>query len=66
MPKLIGKVQSCFVSRHVTDNIIGTQEMIHSMRSMKRMKGKKGVMVIKVDLEKAYDRLSWSFIRDID
>lgn len=66
MPKLISKVESSFVLRHVTDNIFGTQEMIHSMRSIKRMKGKKGVMVIKAGLEKAYDRLSWSFIRDID
>jgi hypothetical protein len=31
---------------------------------MKGLRGKKGVMVIKVDLEKAYDRLSWSFIRE--
>lgn len=26
--------------------------------------GKKGQMTIKIDLEKAYDRLNWSFIRD--
>ena len=62
MPKLISEIQSSFVpGRHVTDNIIVAQEIIHSMR---RMKGKRGVMTIKVDLEKAYDRLSWSFIRD--
>ena len=28
-------------------------------------KGKTGFMVIKIDLEKAYDRLEWHFIRDV-
>lgn len=31
---------------------------------MQLKKGKKGIMAIKVDLEKAYDRLRWCFIRD--
>lgn len=35
------------------------QEVVHSMR---RKTGKRGLMAIKVDLEKAYDRLNWSFI----
>lgn len=31
---------------------------------MRQMKGRKGILAIKVDMEKAYDRLQWDFIRD--
>jgi len=37
------------------------QELLHSMR---REKGSCSLMAIKLDLEKAYDRLNWSFIRN--
>jgi len=58
---MASKHQSSFISgRHITDTIVVAQEIIHSMRSMK---GKKGFMAIKVDLEKAYDCLRWDFIR---
>ena len=60
LPDLIGPHQTSFVpGRHITENIIVAQEIIHSMRRKKR---RKGFMAIKVDLEKAYDKLSWSFI----
>lgn len=45
--------------RNIYENIVVAQEMIHSMR---RMRGKTGYFAIKVDLAKAFDRLSWSFI----
>ena len=35
------------------------QEILHSMR---RKSGAKGWMAIKLDLEKAYDRLRWAFL----
>ena len=46
--------------RRGTDNVIITQELIYSLR---KRKGRTGYMVIKFDLEKAYDRLEWSFIK---
>ncbi|XP_019189720.1 PREDICTED: uncharacterized protein LOC109184127 [Ipomoea nil] len=60
--KIIGPFQSSFVpGRQITDNILVYQEVMHSMRIKK---GKSRIMAIKIDLEKAYDRLSWDFIND--
>ncbi|XP_074266442.1 uncharacterized protein LOC141589715 [Silene latifolia] len=61
LPWLISENQSGFVpERQITDNIVVFQEAIHTMR---KKTGKTGYMAIKIDLEKAYDRLKWSFIR---
>ncbi|KAG7540165.1 Ribonuclease H domain [Arabidopsis thaliana x Arabidopsis arenosa] len=62
MPKLIGPAQSSFIpGRLSTDNIVLVQEAVHSMR---RKKGRKGWMLLKLDLEKAYDRIRWDFLED--
>ena len=62
LPSLISNTQSSFVpGRQITDNIVIMQEVLHTMR---RKQGVKGYMAIKIDFEKAYDRLRWSFIRD--
>lgn len=62
LPTIIGLHQSSFIQgRSTTDNIIVLQETIHSMS---HLHGKRGFMIIKLDLEKAYDRLEWSFIHD--
>ena len=42
------------------DNAIIVQEIVHTLS---KKKGKVVYMAIKVDLEKAYDKLEWSFIR---
>ena len=56
LPDLIGPHQTSFVpGRQIIDNIVVAQEVVHSMRKKIR---KKGLMTIKVDLEKAYDRLN--------
>ncbi|XP_056692079.1 uncharacterized protein [Spinacia oleracea] len=41
-------------------NYIAASEILHSMKSRK---GKNGWFAFKIDLEKAYDRLEWNFIR---
>ena len=60
LPHLISSIQTSFIpGKHITENIVIAQEVVHSMR---KKKGKVGQMAIKVDLKKAYDRLSWEFI----
>ncbi|XP_061361234.1 uncharacterized protein LOC133305091 [Gastrolobium bilobum] len=62
MPRWVTPNQYAFVKgRHSVDNILVAREIIHSMR---RKKEKMGWMMIKVDLDKAYDRLSWEFIHE--
>ncbi|PKI42168.1 hypothetical protein CRG98_037444 [Punica granatum] len=61
MIDLVALNQTSFVpGRHIEDNIITVQELIHMMSPLKR-RGKRFV-AIKVDLEKAIDRLRWDFI----
>ena len=63
MPNLISPCQTAFVAgRHGSDNVIIAQEIIYSLN---KHKGKEGFMVVKIDLEKAYDRLEWCFIRKV-
>lgn len=63
MPVLKGPRQSSFIpSRLTTDNIIVAQEIVHSLQ---RKKGKLGGCVAKINLEKAYDRVEWTFLRQI-
>ena len=63
LDKLISPMQTAFVSgRKGIDNIIIAQEIIHGLG---KKKGRIGYMALKIDLEKAYDKLEWSFIRDM-
>ena len=60
---LVSPYQTAFVpSRGRADNVIIVQELIHSIG---RAKGRKGYMAIKIDLEKTYSKIDWSFIREM-
>uniref|UniRef100_A0A2N9HIV3 CCHC-type domain-containing protein n=1 Tax=Fagus sylvatica TaxID=28930 RepID=A0A2N9HIV3_FAGSY len=63
LSNLISPFQTAFIpGRRGVDNVIITQELIHSLH---KKKGRKGFFILKIDLEKAYDRLEWSFIREV-
>ena len=58
--KLISLVQTAFVpGKRGINNVLIAQELFHALD---KKKGKMGFMAVKLDLEKAYDRLEWSFI----
>ncbi|KAG8482487.1 hypothetical protein CXB51_024233 [Gossypium anomalum] len=60
--KLTKKNQASFViSRNILDNIIITQEAVHSL---KNFSGRKFGMTLDIDLEKAYDQIRWDFLED--
>ena len=62
LSNLVSTYQTTFVpGQKGIDNAIIVQELMHTMSKMKR-RGR--FMEIKIDLEKAYDRLEWSFIWD--
>lgn len=59
LPLLISPEQSGYVEgRKITDGIIFTHEIIHSLKQYK-----KAVMLLKTDLSKAFDSLSWKYIK---
>lgn len=59
---LIGPSQSSFLTnQRASDNAILVQEILHFFNTAK---GGKAHMTAKIDLEKAFDRLEWSFIHD--
>ncbi|KAE8680493.1 hypothetical protein F3Y22_tig00111388pilonHSYRG00178 [Hibiscus syriacus] len=56
---LVNPLQASFISgRQATNNILLAREMVHGI---KRFKGKNGLVAMKIDLEKAYDRVGLIF-----
>lgn len=58
---IISEHQSAFIpGRQVQDNIIVAHEVFHYMKHKK--KGPKSSVALKLDLNKAYDRVCWDFL----
>jgi len=61
LPLLISQEQTGYVEgRQIMDGIILLNEVIHSLKLIK-----KPGMILKLDLSKAFDKLSWSYIQQM-
>lgn len=61
LDKLIFGNQKGFVKgRHILDAIIVVYELLHSMENNKKL-----AMAFKIDISKAYDRVSWDFLFEV-
>ncbi|KAF5447348.1 hypothetical protein F2P56_032905 [Juglans regia] len=64
LPDIISSTQSAFVpGRLISDNLIVAFEALHTMHS--RLGGKEGLMALKLDMSKAYDRIEWQFLKEV-
>eukprot|EP00253_Pinus_taeda_P009198 PITA_09198 len=61
LPLIISPEQSGYVEgRQITDGIILTHEIIHSLK-----KSKKPGMLLKIDLSKAFDSIRWDYMQKV-
>ena len=64
LPDIVTENQSAFVlGRLITDNALIAMEVFHSMKY--RNKSRKGIIAMKLDMSKAYDRVEWGFLRKL-
>lgn len=64
LPDLISEQQSAFVPRRfITNNAIIAFEIFHYLT--KKKKGIKGYFALKLHMTKAYDKMEWSFIKEV-
>ncbi|KAL0329447.1 UNVERIFIED_CONTAM: hypothetical protein Sradi_4931400 [Sesamum radiatum] len=62
LPKVISLSQSGFVpGRLLSDNVLLAQELVHSLESRRPDAN----VVFKLDMAKAYDRVSWEFLYQV-
>lgn len=59
--KTIGRNQTGFIKgRNILKGVVVIHEVLHELRRSKR----KG-LILKIDFEKAYDRVRWSFLEQV-
>ena len=61
LPALVSEEKTGYVEgRQILNNIIQAHKVVHSLKS-----NKQAGMIIQLDLAKAYDKLSWAYIREV-
>ena len=61
LPLIISPYQGGFVKgRLIFDGVISIHEILHSL-----VKSKEASMILKLDMNKAYDRVSWHFLEKV-
>jgi hypothetical protein len=59
--KLIGPSQTTFIpGRHIMEGVVLLHETIHDLH-----KKKQDGVILKLDFEKAYDKIEWPFIQQV-
>lgn len=60
LPTLVLEEKTRYVEgRQILNNIIQAHKVVHSLKT-----NKEEGMIVQQDIEKSYDKLSWSYIRD--
>jgi hypothetical protein len=64
LPDIISPTQSAFVpGRMITNNVLLAYEITHLMHTKKG--GRDGLVAVKLDMSKAYDRVEWDFLEQM-
>jgi len=59
--KIISEAQTAFIpGRYILDGVLIVHEILHELRVQK-----KKAIILKLDFEKAYDKVNWKFLQDV-